>query len=436
MVRRMKIIPSLMLTALLLSFQFSVSAAVPALDEISAEAAVLMDAETGQVLYGKNAERQRHPASLTKILTAILALENLEPEQMLTASEQAVDLPGYSSSAGIEAGERLTVDQIMYALMLRSANEAANILAEEVAGSQEDFVVMMNERALEIGATSTSFSNAHGLPSRRMRHFTTAHDIALITREALGVEGFKDYFGAASYSMDATNLSEARKISHTHRMLLRDYAEYDEQVIGGKTGYTGPSGYTLATVAERDGRTLICVVLRSESMYADTRRLLDFGFLEFSPYTYTFADSYDLIEVSVFDGDWEAGRASFTFPATVDLLLHESIEPGTLDEEAVYPKSPKKGDEITGRMELRAEGNIGGLPTILMAIPMNVELTEFDPPAVEAVAVPIEIKEEQEPEKTDNRKEIPMWMILLPIICVIIVAIAARATKRQSSARH
>ncbi len=183
---------------------------------------------------------------------------------------------------------------------------------------------MMNERALEIGATGTSFSNAHGLPSRRRQHFTTARDIALITREALGVAGFKDYFGAASYSMDATNLSEARKISHTHRMLLRDYAEYDEQVIGGKTGYTGPSGYTLATVAERDGRTLICVVLRSESMYADTRRLLDFGFLEFSPYTYTFADSYDLIEVSVFDGDWEAGRASFTFPATVDLRKHRT----------------------------------------------------------------------------------------------------------------
>ena len=249
--------------------------------ELAAEAAVLMDADSGQILYAKAADRQMAPASLTKLLTALVALEELDPAGRVTVSEEAVDLPAWGSSADLEAGEELTVDDVLYALMLPSANEAANVLAEAVDGSEEAFVERLNARAAALGADNTHFENAHGLPARR--HYTTARDLATITRAALETPGFLDYFGAAFHTLPATDLSPERTLGHTHRMLRPDREEYDPTVIGGKTGYTMQAGYTLATVARRDGRTLIAIVLHSDEFYADTRKLFDYGFSNFSP---------------------------------------------------------------------------------------------------------------------------------------------------------
>ncbi len=386
--------------AFLLCFPLPARAAVPEPESISARAAVLMDAESGQTLYEKNAGARRQPASLTKILTAILVLENLEPEQVLTAGPAAVSLPRGSSSAGIRAGERLTVEQLMYAMMLPSANEAANVLAEAVAGSQQDFVEMMNERARLLGALDTNFSNAHGLPARRQRHLTTAHDLALITREALNTPGFMSYFGAPRYEMAATNLSDARNLTHTHRMLLENYSQYDASVTGGKTGYTGPAGYTLATVAQRDGRTLICIVLRSENMYGDTRKLLDFGFDEFEPYHHTFAAAKTPIEVTIRDVERNAGTAYLFGPAEADLLLHESVEPEDISEAFLYDIYPRPGDNISGFAELRLPtGHENGLPGVLKSVPMRARVVMFKPPAAEVaqVAVAAAVAEENIP---------------------------------------
>lgn len=264
---------------------FPAHASVPAFEEIRAEAVVLMDADTGQVLYEKNANSRRHPASITKLMTGLLVLENLAPDETITASETAVDLPSWSSSAYLKAGESITVEQTMYAMMLRSGNDAANVLAGAIDGSEVAFAARMNERARELGADNTAFSNPHGLPERG--HMTTAYDMALITREAIKTPGFLFYIGAATYSMPETNRNDARIFTNTHKMLLSGYSQYDKTVIGGKTGYTAPSGYTLATVAQREGRTLICVVLDSDTIYADTEALLDLGFGEFVPHTYS-----------------------------------------------------------------------------------------------------------------------------------------------------
>ena len=249
--------------------------------ELAAEAAVLMDADSGQILYAKEADRQMAPASLTKLLTALVALEELDPAGTVTVSEETVDLPDWGSTADLKAGEELTVDDVLYALMLPSANEAANVLAEAVDGSEEAFVERLNARAAALGAGNTHFENAHGLPARR--HSTTARDLATITRAALETPGFLDYFGAAFHTLPATDFSPERTLGHTHRMLRPDREEYDSTVIGGKTGYTTQAGYTLATVAQRDGRTLIAVVLHSDEFYADTRKLFDYGFSNFSP---------------------------------------------------------------------------------------------------------------------------------------------------------
>jgi len=414
-----------MILSLLLSLP--VYASVPDADDISAQAAILMDAETGQVLYEKNAAEQRQPASITKIMTAMLVLENLDTDATLTASEKAVDMPSWSSSAYIKAGERLTVEEAMYALMLRSANEAANILAEEIAGSQSGFADMMNERALELGAADSHFTNAHGLSGKN--HYTTAYDMAIITRQAVRTPGFLTYFGAPTYYMDETNESGARAFTHTHRMLLSNYSQYREEVIGGKTGYTMPAGYTLVTVAERDGRTLICVVMKSESMYADTGKLLDFGFDEFIPYTYTFTDSPTSIEVPILDGDWEAGRAYLTYPDSASMLIHESVDPMKIAEEYVYPEITAAGDEIKGEVELRLPGADGiGLPGTLLSIPLKVQITEFEPPVVEVVAGLVQEKPE---DAGFGVLHVVLIMLAVAVIPVCLVLFQKRRTKRR-----
>lgn len=392
------------LSALLLLCPLRVNASVPAPDGLSAKAAVLMDADTGQVLYEKNAGARRAPASITKILTGLLVLENLDTGDTLTVSEQAVDMPSWGSNAGLKAGEKLTVEEAMYAMMLRSANEAANVLAEGVAGTQEDFAELMNRRAQELGATDTFFTNAHGLSGRG--HYTTACDMAIITRQALATTGFSDYFGADRYAMAATNKSGVRFFTHTHRMLLESYAQYDDEVIGGKTGYTMPAGYTLVTAARREGRTLICVVMGSDTIYADTRTLLDFGFDEFIPYTHRLAEDSPG-EATIWDGEREAGRVSFSWPESVDLWLHDSLEPENVAAKYDYPEKLAKGEAIEGTVGLRiADSGIDGLPETLITLPLEAEVVEFPPPAVAVTAVVAPEEAEDDASQRGDRKSV------------------------------
>lgn len=168
-----------LLLALLFLLALPARAQVPQPEDLSAAAALLMDADTGQVLYSKNGDQLMAPASITKILTGLLALEYLE-ETGVAASAQAADIPSWGTSIDLQAGEELTVRDAMYAMMLPSANDAANVIAEEIAGSLEAFAQLMNQRAAQLGAVHTHFTNANGLPDDD--HLTTAYDMALITR--------------------------------------------------------------------------------------------------------------------------------------------------------------------------------------------------------------------------------------------------------------
>ena len=251
--------------------------------QLSSQAAVLMDADTGRVLYEKNMNEQLYPASITKVMTALLALQTLEPEQVLTVSQAAVNaVPRTSSHISLLPGERLTVDQALYAIGMESANDAANVLAEAVSGSLEAFAEQMNRKAQELGAMNTHFTNANGLPDSG--HVTTAYDMALITAAAVKQEGLANYFSTVNYTLSATNLSPARSFANKDR-LLPGGQYYYEGVLMAKTGWTSSAQGTFSAVVKKGQTTLVAVTLKSpllEDKYKDTHKLLDYGFSRYS----------------------------------------------------------------------------------------------------------------------------------------------------------
>lgn len=241
-----------------------------------------MDADTGAVLYGKNIHVGYFPASITKILTALIIIENCNMDDIVTFSHNAVyNVESGSSNAGIDEGDQLTVRDALYAMMLRSANEAANGLAEHCAGSIEAFSAMMNAKAASLGCTESHFNNPSGLNDPD--HYTSAYDMALIAKAAFSNPTFVEIDSTLYYDLPVTKKNpDGLRIYPGHRMLKKNMSQYYPGIIGGKTGYTSLAGNTLVTCAERDGMKLVAVILNGhQTHYADTKALLDFGFQNF-----------------------------------------------------------------------------------------------------------------------------------------------------------
>lgn len=249
---------------------------------IQADGGIVMDADTGTVLYGKNMDQQYYPASITKILTALIVLERCDLDEMVSFSHDDVyNVEAGSSSAGIDEGDVLTVRDCLYALMLASANESANALACHVSGSREEFAKLMNEKAASLGCTGSHFANPSGLNDEN--HYTTAHDMALIAREAIKNPEFLAINGTRSYKLAPTKRTpEGGYVANHHKMLNKNESVYYPGAFAGKTGYTSLAGNTLVTCAKKDGMTLIAVVLNGhQSHYSDTKAMFDFAFRNF-----------------------------------------------------------------------------------------------------------------------------------------------------------
>ncbi len=250
--------------------------------QVQAESAIVMDVDYGICLYEKNIHAKQYPASITKIMTALVTIENSDLSDVVTFSENAVyGIEPESSHIGIDVGEQLTVEQSLYALMLASANEVAMGLAEHVAGSVEAFVDMMNEKAAELGCTETHFVNPHGLHDED--HYVTAHDMALIARAAYHNPTFLNTVCTVYYEIPPTNMEEETRYLLNHQKLLSDDDWYYTGCRGGKTGYTDQALNTLVTFAKKDNRILVCVDLKTDGtpIYSDTTALLDYGFDNF-----------------------------------------------------------------------------------------------------------------------------------------------------------
>lgn len=231
----------------------------------SAQAALLLDATEGRILFSQNASARLPMASTTKIMTAIVAIENMPTDYVVTVAKEAVGIEG--SSIYLYAGEQITCLDLLYGLMLESGNDAAVALAIAVGGTEERFIMLMNEKAKELGLKDTRFSNPHGLPAEN--HFTSAADLARLTDYALQNELF-----AEIVSTKKMTACEGTRYYVNHNRLLFSY----EGMIGVKTGYTQASGRCLVTAARRYGRTLICVTLNDYYCSADHVRMLDSGF--------------------------------------------------------------------------------------------------------------------------------------------------------------
>ena len=247
---------------------------------LAAETAVLMDAASGEVLYQKNADQKMYPASITKLMTILLALEHGKLTDEITFSHDAIySIEPGSAHIAIMEGETLTLEQVLRAIILRSANEASNGVAEYVDGSVEAFAKHMTERAKELGCKNTNFVNANGLHDEN--HYTTAYDMALIAKELLTHEEYRSMMSETYYEIPPTNKqTETRYLHGQHQMLNPNSIYYYEDAIGGKTGFTSEALNTLVTYAERDGMELIVVVMKCNGAehYTDTAALFDYGF--------------------------------------------------------------------------------------------------------------------------------------------------------------
>jgi len=245
---------------------------------ITAHAAIVIDNVTGTVLYSKNPHQTRAPASTTKILTALLALEKGGLDEIVSVSRYAAGTTG--STARLYTGQKIRMIDLLHGLLLSSGNDAAVAVAEHIAGSEDAFVRLMNARAAELGALNTRFQNPHGLD--KPGHFSTAYDLALLARLALLYPTFAEIVAKQTYS------SESGAWTNTNK-LLWSY----EGIEGIKTGTTGQAGYCLVATATQNGMQLITVVLGSTDRWSDTRKLLDYGFDNF--HLVTLADKGDVI---------------------------------------------------------------------------------------------------------------------------------------------
>ncbi len=257
---------------------------------VASSAAILVESSTGKILYEKNAYEKMYPASTTKVMTAILILENCDLNEMATVSHNAIySLPSGYVNANLQKGEEISVKDLMYALMVKSANDAAIVLAEHLDGSVEGFADRMNTKAAELGCQNTHFVNPNGIHNEN--HYSTAYDLYLMASYAMKNETFRKYVSTASYTLPSTNLYPAtdRVCVTTNDMIRPKSKYYDENVIGVKTGYTAEAKNCLIAASQKDGTELISVILHSgtnaeglSERYVDTAALFDYGFENFA----------------------------------------------------------------------------------------------------------------------------------------------------------
>ncbi len=238
---------------------------------ISSFAGVLMDAESGQIYYSKKGDVRREPASLTKIMTAILAIENGNLDDLVTVSRRAASV-SVGQDIGLKTGDRLILENLVKAALIYSANDSTVAIAEHIGGTEQEFIRMMNAKALLLGAYSTRFANTNGY--HHPNHYTTARDLAVITRYALGNKKFAELVGTPETTIQWADGRE-KEIRNTNRLLKNGTYQ---GLYGVKTGSTPRAGDCLIAAANRDGRNLIAVVLHSRNRYNDAAKLLDYGF--------------------------------------------------------------------------------------------------------------------------------------------------------------
>lgn len=380
---------------------------------------ILMEESTGTILYEKNSDEAHYPASITKIMTTLLALENGNLSDMVTFSDDAINNTEGSGIAR-DYGEQMTLEQCLYGVMLESANECAYAVAEHVGGTVENFVDMMNAKAKELGCTNTHFANPHGLQDEN--HYTTAHDMALIAQAAYQNETFRIIIGTKMYTIPPTNKHAEETVLRNHHDMLCTYHNANRKYlypycVGGKTGYTATANSTLVTYAEKDGMTLICVVMNTQSpnQFIDTVNLFDYAF-----------DNFQVLNVAENDTNYSA-------ETTVDNGNLDNIAPFVeLDKDAVIvlPKTAEFSDTSSSVEYNDSDPEIAGSITYTYA-GRNVGKADIKTTGVvvEGYAFDNESTEEEEQEAVFTVQVKPIVVVLL-IVAVILLGVLLFFLKR------
>ena len=391
----------------------------PDAPETLSPSVILMEESTGTILYEKNMDEAHYPASITKIMTTLLALENGNLSDMVTFSDDAINNTEGSGIAR-DYGEQMTLEQCLYGVMLESANECAYAVAEHVGGTVENFVDMMNAKAKELGCTNTHFANPHGLQDEN--HYTTAHDMALIAQAAYQNETFRIIIGTKMYTIPPTNKHAEETVLRNHHDMLCTYHNANRKYlypycVGGKTGYTATANSTLVTYAEKDGMTLICVVMNTQSpnQFIDTVNLFDYAF-----------DNFQVLNVAENDTDYSA-------ETTVDNGNLNNIAPFVeLDKDAVIvlPKTAEFSDTSSSVEYNDSDPEIAGSITYTYA-GRNVGKADIKTTGVvvEGYAFDNESTEEEEKEAVSTVQVRPIVVVLL-IVAVILLGVLLFFLKR------
>lgn len=391
----------------------------PDAPETLSPSVILMEESTGTILYEKNSDEAHYPASITKIMTTLLALENGNLSDMVTFSDDAINNTEGSGIAR-DYGEQMTLEQCLYGVMLESANECAYAVAEHVGGTVENFVDMMNAKAKELGCTNTHFANPHGLQDEN--HYTTAHDMALIAQAAYQNETFRIIIGTKMYTIPPTNKHAEETVLRNHHDMLCTYHNANRKYlypycVGGKTGYTATANSTLVTYAEKDGMTLICVVMNTQSpnQFIDTVNLFDYAF-----------DNFQVLNVAENDTDYSA-------ETTVDNGNLNNIAPFVeLDKEAVIvlPKTAEFSDTSSSVEYNDSDPEIAGSIMYTYA-GRNVGKADIKTTGVvvEGYAFDNESTEEEEQEAVSTVQVKPIVVVLL-IVAVILLGVLLFFLKR------
>lgn len=349
-------------------------------EAVQAESAVVMDLTTGTLLYSKNAYDKQYPASITKIMTTMVALENGNLDDVITFSENVYDLEEGSSHVGIQPGEEMTLRQALYALMLESANDAGVGIAEHIAGSLDGFAELMNAKAEELGCVNTHFTNPHGLHNEE--HYTCAYDMALIAQAAYEIPAFREMASSTQAYCPETNLTEEERyfVNH-HKMLQEESDYYEEWCTGGKTGYTSDAWNTLVTFGEKNGRKQVCVVLRvpgAAKCYEETKLLMNYGFDNFTQVNMvsdepvpTFYEAMKLNYVGLareyFQSDLLYGTIARTLSGVVTI-------PNTMEVSQLTAKSESWGQGTKELTYLYQDWPVGTAVIELHELPTGIQL--------------------------------------------------------------
>jgi len=323
--------------------------------EIMADTAVLINADTGEVLFDKQMDKQKFPASTTKVMTALLTLENLDLDKKVTIDNEVAYTAG--SRIFLIEGEEVTVEQLLNAMLIESANDAAVALAKQVSGSVDEFAALMNKRAAELGAKNTHFANPNGMPNEQ--HLTTAYDLAMVAKEAIKNEKFREIVTTYKYTLPATNKQPERYLYNGNRLLFdtNTKVQYNGAVIplkydgvtGIKTGYTVAAGSCLVCSAERDGIELIAVLFQSDpnNMFLDGIKLLDYGFANYTSVE-VLSEGAPAGTIDIRGGKTDSIKAVVADSASVTLPVE--ISPDLIRTEfdipAVLTAPVKKGDKV------------------------------------------------------------------------------------------